>query len=60
MVQIHTQAPFLDTELTGPSIHPGIMILNKKKIFIPNLKTKPNKKHKVRVKIGAPHLFKNK
>lgn len=35
MVQIHTQPPFLDTELTGPSIHPGMMILNKKKYLYP-------------------------
>nr|UGV42966.1 MAG: ORF1 [Torque teno virus] len=60
MVQIHTQAPFLDTELTGPSIHPGMMILNKRKIFVPSLKTRPNRKHKVRVKVGAPRLFEDK
>ena len=36
------------------------MILNKRKIFVPSLKTRPNRKHKVRVKVGAPHLFKNK
>nr|UGV42952.1 MAG: ORF1 [Torque teno virus] len=60
MVQIHTQPPFLDTELTGPSIHPGMMILNKKKIFVPSLKTRPNRKHKVRVKIGPPRLYEDK
>ena len=60
MVQIHTQPPFLDTQLTGPSIHPGMMILNKKKIFVPSLKTRPNRKHKVRVKIGPPRLYEDK
>nr|UGV42911.1 MAG: ORF1 [Torque teno virus] len=60
IVQIHTSPPFLDTPLTGPSIHPGMMMLSKYKILIPSLKTRPNRKHKVRVRIGPPKLFEDK
>lgn len=46
LVQIHTSPPFLDTPLTGPSIHPGMLMLTKYKILIPSLKTRPNKNTK--------------
>lgn len=60
MLQIHTQPPFLDTQLTAPSIHPGMMILNKKHIFIPSLKSRPSKKHQIKIRIGAPRLYEDK
>nr|UGV42881.1 MAG: ORF1 [Torque teno virus] len=60
IVQINTQPPFLDTHLTAASIHPGIMMLSKRHILIPSLKTRPSRKHRVVVKVGAPRLFQDK
>uniref|UniRef100_A0AAU8H4T6 Capsid protein n=1 Tax=Alphatorquevirus homin3 TaxID=3048428 RepID=A0AAU8H4T6_9VIRU len=60
IVQINTQPPFLDTHLTAASIHPGIMMLSKRRILIPSLKTRPSRKHRVVVRVGAPRLFQDK
>lgn len=60
IVQIHTSPPFLDTPLTGPSIHPGMLMLTKNKVLIPSLKTRPNKKHKVKIRFRPPKLFQDK
>uniref|UniRef100_A0AAU7SSB3 Capsid protein n=1 Tax=Alphatorquevirus homin3 TaxID=3048428 RepID=A0AAU7SSB3_9VIRU len=60
IVKINTQPPFLDTHLTAPSIHPGIMMLDKKHLLIPSLKTRPSRKHRVVVRVGAPRLFQDK
>nr|UYM03055.1 MAG: ORF1 [Anelloviridae sp.] len=60
IVQIHTSPPFLDTPLTGPSIHPGMLMLTKNKILIPSLKTRPSRKHKVKIKFRPPKLFQDK
>lgn len=60
IVQIHTSPPFLDTPLTGPSIHPGMLMLTKHKILIPSLKTRPSKKHKVKIRFKPPKLFQDK
>nr|UGV42860.1 MAG: ORF1 [Torque teno virus] len=60
IVQINTQPPFLDTHLTAASIHPGIMMLSKRHILIPSLKTRPSRKHRVVVRVGAPRLFQDK
>ena len=60
IIQIHTSPPFLDTPLTGPSIHPGMLMLTKHKILIPSLKTRPSKKHKVKIKFRPPKLFQDK
>nr|UGV43293.1 MAG: ORF1 [Torque teno virus] len=60
IVQIHTSPPFLDTPLTGPSIHPGMLMLTKNKILIPSLKTRPSKKHKVKIRFKPPKLFQDK
>lgn len=60
IIQIHTSPPFLDTPLTGPSIHPGMLMLTKHKILIPSLKTRPSKKHKVKIRFRPPKLFQDK
>nr|UGV42859.1 MAG: ORF1 [Torque teno virus] len=60
IIQIHTSPPFLDTPLTGPSIHPGMLMLTKNKILIPSLKTRPSKKHKVKIRFKPPKLFQDK
>nr|UGV42895.1 MAG: ORF1 [Torque teno virus] len=60
IVQIHTQPPFLDTHLTAPSIHPGMLVLNKRHIFIPSLQSRPSKKHQIKIRVGAPKMFEDK
>nr|UGV42918.1 MAG: ORF1 [Torque teno virus] len=60
IVRINTQPPFLDTNLTAAQIHPGIMMLSKKHILIPSLKTRPSRKHRVVVRVGPPRLFQDK
>lgn len=60
IIQIHTSPPFLDTPLTGPSIHPGMLMLTKNKILIPSLKTRPSKRHKVKIRFKPPKLFQDK
>nr|UGV42786.1 MAG: ORF1 [Torque teno virus] len=60
IVQINTQPPFLDTHLTAASIHPGIMMLSKRHILIPSLKTRPSRKHRVVIRVGAPRMFQDK
>lgn len=52
--------PFDDTDATAMTLHPGMLMLSKKRIIIPSLKTRPSKKHFVRVKVGAPKLFDDK
>lgn len=52
--------PFDDTDATAMTLHPGMLMLSKKRIIIPSLKTRPSKKHFVRVKVGAPKLFEDK
>jgi len=60
IVRINTQPPFLDTNLTAAQIHPGIMMLSKRHILIPSLKTRPSRKHRVVVRVGPPRLFQDK
>lgn len=60
IIQIHTSPPFLDTPLTGPSIHPGMLMLTKHKILIPSLKTRPSRRHKVKIRFRPPKLFQDK
>lgn len=52
--------PFDDTDATAMTLHPGMMMLSKKRIIVPSLKTRPSKKHFVRVRVGAPKLFEDK
>ncbi len=54
IILINTTPPFVDTEITGPSIHPGMLALNKRARFIPSLKTRPGRRHIVKIKVGAP------
>ena len=60
IILINTMPPFLDTQLTGPSIHPGMMALNKRARWIPSLKSRPGKKHVVKIRVGAPRMFTDK
>lgn len=60
IILINTMPPFLDTQHTGPSIHPGLMALNKRARWIPSLKSRPGKKHVVKIRVGAPRMFTDK
>ena len=44
IVRMKTQPPFLDANLTAAQIQPGIMMLSKKHILIPSLKTRLDSK----------------
>lgn len=60
IILINTTPPFVDTEITGPSIHPGMLALNKRARFIPSLKTRPGRRHIVKIRVGAPKLYEDK
>nr|UGV44476.1 MAG: ORF1 [Torque teno virus] len=60
IILINTTPPFVDTEITGPSIHPGMLALNKRARFIPSLKTRPGRRHIVKIKVGAPRMYEDK
>nr|UGV45399.1 MAG: ORF1 [Torque teno virus] len=60
LVRVRTSPPFEDTDMTAMTLHPGMMMLSKKTIKIPSLKTRPSKKHYVRIRFGAPKLFEDK
>lgn len=46
--------------MTALTLHPGMMMLSKKVIKIPSLKTRPSRKHYVKIRFGAPKLFEDK
>nr|UGV45592.1 MAG: ORF1 [Torque teno virus] len=60
IIKINTMPPFLDTAITAPSIHPGLMALDKRARWIPSLKNRPGKKHYIKIKVGAPKMFTDK
>nr|UGV45408.1 MAG: ORF1 [Torque teno virus] len=60
LVRVRTSPPFTDTDMTALTLHPGMMMLAKKVIKIPSLKTRPSRKHFIRIKLGAPKLFQDK
>nr|UGV44648.1 MAG: ORF1 [Torque teno virus] len=60
IILINTTPPFVDTEITGPSIHPGMLALNKRARFIPSLKTRPGRRHIVKIRVGAPRMYEDK
>nr|UGV43545.1 MAG: ORF1 [Torque teno virus] len=60
IIKINTMPPFLDTELTAPSIHPGMLALDKRARWIPSLKSRPGKKHYIKIRVGAPKMFTDK
>nr|UGV45546.1 MAG: ORF1 [Torque teno virus] len=46
--------------LTAPSLHPGNMMLQKRKVIIPSLETRPKGKKRIKFRIGPPTLFTDK
>lgn len=60
LVRVRTSPPFEDTDMTAMTLHPGMMMLAKKTIKIPSLKTRPSRKHFIRIRVGAPKLFEDK
>nr|UGV44893.1 MAG: ORF1 [Torque teno virus] len=57
LFKYNRKQPFVDSQLTGPSLHPGIIMKNKRKVIISSYKTKPKGKPVKRVKIKPPTLF---
>uniref|UniRef100_A0AAU8H4K2 Capsid protein n=1 Tax=Alphatorquevirus homin5 TaxID=3048430 RepID=A0AAU8H4K2_9VIRU len=60
LVRVRTSPPFNDTDMTALTLHPGMMMLSKKVIKVPSLKTRPSRKHYVKIRFGAPKLFEDK
>lgn len=60
LVRVRTSPPFEDTDMTAMTLHPGMMMLAKKTIKIPSLKTRPSRKHFIKIRVGAPKLFEDK
>uniref|UniRef100_A0AAU7SS92 Capsid protein n=16 Tax=Anelloviridae TaxID=687329 RepID=A0AAU7SS92_9VIRU len=60
IIKINTMPPFLDTEITAPSIHPGMLALDRRARWIPSLKSRPGKKHYIKIRVGAPKMFTDK
>nr|UGV43294.1 MAG: ORF1 [Torque teno virus] len=57
IVTVRTSPPFKDTDFTAAFTHPGVLMMQKKKILVPSLKSRPSRKHTIRIRIGAPKLF---
>lgn len=57
IVKYSRKPPFVDDQLTGPSMHPGMLMTSKRKIKVPSYRTKPKGRSFVRVKIPPPTLF---
>lgn len=60
IARIRTTPPFEDTDSTAMTLHPGMLMLSKKRILIPSLRTRPSKKHFIKIRVGAPKLFEDK
>nr|UGV43447.1 MAG: ORF1 [Torque teno virus] len=60
IARIRNMPPFEDTDATAMTLHPGMLVLSKKRIMIPSLKSRPSRKHYVKVKVGPPKLFEDK
>lgn len=60
IVRIRTMPPLTDTDVTAATLHPGMLMMAKKRILVPSLKSRPSRKHYIRVRVGAPKLFEDK
>nr|UGV45067.1 MAG: ORF1 [Torque teno virus] len=54
------KGPFTDSQLTGASLHPGMLMNQRKKILIPSLQTKPKGRKVKRITIKPPTLYTDK
>lgn len=52
--------PFTDSQLTGPSLHPGILMTQRKKRIVKSYSTKPRGRASIRVKMKPPTLFQDR
>lgn len=52
--------PFTDSQITGASLHPGVLMTKKRKRILPSFKTRPKGHTTTRVKIRPPTLFVDK
>uniref|UniRef100_A0AAU8H435 Capsid protein n=1 Tax=Alphatorquevirus homin29 TaxID=3048427 RepID=A0AAU8H435_9VIRU len=60
VVSYTTTGPFETNELSYMSTHPLFMLLSKKHVVVPSLKTKPRGKRWIKLKISPPKLMLNK
>lgn len=60
IVTVRTSPPFKDTDYTAAFTHPGVLMMQKKKILVPSLKSRPSRKHTIRIRIGSPKLFEDR
>nr|UGV44905.1 MAG: ORF1 [Torque teno virus] len=57
IVKFNRKPPFLDTVVSAPAMHPGMLMTTKHKILVKSFKTKPKGKGTVKVRIRPPTLF---
>lgn len=55
--QYNRKQPFVDSQLTGPYLHPGMAIMRRNRKLIPSFKTKPKGRSYIKVRIKPPTLF---
>nr|UGV43225.1 MAG: ORF1 [Torque teno virus] len=60
IVIYNTNPPFKINKYSSPFLHPGLMMLQKKKILVPSFQTKPGGKARIKVRIKPPPLFEDK
>nr|UYW66177.1 ORF1 [Alphatorquevirus sp.] len=57
IVKYSRKPPFVDDQLTGPSMHPGMLMTSKRKIKVPSYRTRPKGRSFVKINIPPPTLF---
>ena len=57
IVKFNRKPPFLDTIVSAPAMHPGMLMTTKHKILVKSFKTKPKGKGTVKVRIRPPHTL---
>lgn len=52
--------PFVESQITGPSLHPGILMNKRRRILVKSYKTKPKGRPYRKIRIKPPTLFTDK
>lgn len=60
IVGYNRKPPFIDTQITGCALHPGMLIQERKKVIIPSFQTRPKGRIKRKIKVRPPTLFTDK
>nr|UYW66174.1 ORF1 [Torque teno virus 8] len=59
-VKYNRKLPFQDSQLTGPSLHPSLLMIQKKRKIVPGFKTKPKGRSTKKLIIKPPTLYTDK